>query len=118
MSTEPDKEGLQALNDRLEALKKSQGLGPRADEHYSAANQGWRMVTELVAGLGIGFAIGYGLDYAFGTLPIFMVIFTLLGFAAGINVMMRTAKEFGEEHAADAADKVGAAEAARNEKDD
>ena len=109
MGSEPDKEGLQALNDRLEALKKSQGPKARADEHYSAANQGWRMVTELVAGLGIGFAIGYGLDYAFGTLPIFMVIFTLLGFAAGINVMMRTAKEFGEGQAA---------EAARNEKDD
>lgn len=109
MATEPDKEGLQALNDRLEALKKSQGPKARADEHYSAANQGWRMVTELVAGLGIGFAIGYGLDTLFGTLPVFMVIFTLLGFAAGINVMMRTAKEFGEEEAA---------KAAREQKDD
>lgn len=105
MATEPDKEQLDALNDRLNELKKSQGPKARADEHYSTANQGWRMVTELVAGLGIGFAIGYGLDYAFGTLPLFMVIFTLLGFAAGINVMMRTAKEFGEDQAVHAARK-------------
>ncbi len=103
MATEPDTEQLKALNDRLEALKKTQGPKARADEHYSMANLGWRMVTELVAGLGIGFAIGYGLDKLFGTLPVFMVIFTLLGFAAGINVMMRTAKEFGEEEAAKAA---------------
>ena len=51
------------------------------------------MVIELVAGLGIGFGMGYGLDAAFGTQPFLMVIFTLLGFAAGIQTMMRTAKE-------------------------
>lgn len=105
MATEPDKEQLDALNDRLNELKKSQGPKARADEHYSQANLGWRMVTELVAGLGIGFGIGYGLDWVFGTLPVFMVIFCLLGFAAGINVMMRTAKEVGEDQAAHAARK-------------
>ena len=35
-------------------------------EHYSQAQLAWRMVVELVAGLGIGFAIGYGLDSLFG----------------------------------------------------
>ena len=64
------------------------------EEHYSQAQQAWRMVTEMVAGLGIGFGIGYGLDVLFGTSPFLMVLFTLLGIAAGINVMMRTAKEF------------------------
>ena len=52
------------------------------------------MVIELVTGLLIGFGMGYGLDSLLGTLPIFLVLFTLLGLAAGINVMMRTAKEF------------------------
>ena len=51
------------------------------------------MVTELVAGLGIGFGIGYGLDVFFGTLPWLMVIFTLVGLAAGIQTMLRTARE-------------------------
>lgn len=55
---------------------------------------GWRMVTELVAGLGLGFGIGYGLDSLLGTLPWLMLLFTMLGLAAGVNVMMRTAKEF------------------------
>ena len=63
------------------------------EEHYSQAQVGWRMVTELVAGIGIGFAIGYGLDVLFGTLPIFMVVFVLLGLAAGVKTMMATAKE-------------------------
>jgi ATP synthase protein I len=51
------------------------------------------MVTELVAGLGIGFGIGYGLDMAIGTAPFLMLIFTLLGFTAGVKTMMRSAKE-------------------------
>jgi ATP synthase protein I len=49
------------------------------------------MVTELVAGLLVGFGIGLGLDALFGTRPWLLVLFTLLGFWAGIRVMMRTA---------------------------
>ena len=41
----------------------------------------------------VGFGIGYGLDYFLNTLPIFLVTFTLLGFAAGVRIMMQTAKE-------------------------
>ncbi len=103
VATEPDKEGLQALNDRLEALKKTQLPEARADEHYSQAHLGWRMVIELVAGLLIGFGIGYGLDWAFGTLPLFLVLFILLGLAAGIRTMMRTAKEIQDDQEAHAA---------------
>lgn len=51
------------------------------------------MVIELVVGMGLGLAIGYGLDALFGTRPIFLVVFALLGFAAGIRTMLRTAEE-------------------------
>jgi ATP synthase protein I len=100
MVSDPDPKRLSELEDRIAAMKKTQTPKPRGDEHYSAASQGWRMVIELVAGLGIGFGIGYGLDVLFGTLPILMVIFTMLGLAAGIKTMMRTAAEFGKDHAA------------------
>ena len=86
---------LAALEERIAAAKGAQAPKPRGDEHYSAANLAWRMVIELVAGLGIGFGIGYGLDALFGTLPFLMVIFTFLGLAAGIKTMMRTAAELG-----------------------
>ena len=85
---------------RLAELEKriAEAKGAKEDskvaEHHSQAQLGWRMVTELVAGLMIGFAIGYGLDRLFGTLPILMVIFTMLGFAAGVRVMLRSAAEF------------------------
>ena len=57
------------------------------------------MIVELVVGILIGSGIGYGLDVFFGTLPWFLVPFTLLGFAAGVNVMLKTAKELQEEQA-------------------
>ena len=63
------------------------------------------MVVELVAGLGIGFGIGYGLDSLFGTIPIFLVLFTLLGLAAGVKTMLRTAQEIQEQKLADEAER-------------
>jgi ATP synthase protein I len=70
---------------------------PRIATNLDQASYAWRMVTELVAGLGIGFVIGYALDAWLGTKPLFLVVFILLGFAAGVNVMFRTAKEMQKE---------------------
>jgi ATP synthase protein I len=81
------------LEAKIAAAKKATEPKPRGDEHYSQANLAWRMVIELVAGLMIGFGIGFGLDSLFGTMPLFLVIFILLGLAAGIRVMLRTAQE-------------------------
>lgn len=97
MENEPQDERLKALNARIAAAKRANAPAPRADEHYSTANTAWRMVIELVAGLGIGFGIGYGLDHLFGTLPWFMLVFTGLGLAAGVKTMMRTAKDLQDE---------------------
>ena len=66
---------------------------PAAQDHHSMAQVGWRMVIELVTGLIIGAGIGYGLDWLFGTIPLFLVVFTLLGFAAGVQTMLRSARE-------------------------
>lgn len=97
MSGEPDPDRLKALEEKLAKARKAGAPKPRGDEHFSAASQGWRMVIELVSGLGIGFGIGYGLDLAFGTLPLCLVLFTLLGFVAGVKTMLRTAREIQNE---------------------
>lgn len=93
MEDRDQNEGLEALEHRINALKKSQAPKDHMDEHYSQAQLAWRMVIELVAGLGIGFGMGYGLDWAFGTLPLFLVVFTFLGLAAGVKTMLRSAEE-------------------------
>ncbi|MDE2648405.1 MAG: AtpZ/AtpI family protein [Paracoccaceae bacterium] len=96
--TESDKKSeIQVLSERLNALKKNKVDEPLLDDHYSQAHFAWRMVIELVAGLAIGFGIGWGLDYLFNSKPLFMILFILLGMAAGINVMLKTAREIGAE---------------------
>jgi ATP synthase protein I len=84
---------LRALDSRLERYRKPDETLPHSAEHYSQAQLAWRMVIELVAGLGIGFGIGYGLDRLLGTLPIFLVLFIFLGLAAGVKTMLRSARE-------------------------
>lgn len=95
---------LRDLEARLSGMGGEQP-GSRAEEHFSQANMAWRMVTELVAGLVLGFGIGYGLDQLFGTMPILLVIFVLLGLVAGVKTMMRTANEIGKKPGATGGDK-------------
>ncbi|WP_226782872.1 AtpZ/AtpI family protein [Oceaniglobus trochenteri] len=97
MADDPQSERMKALDRKIAAAKQANAPKARQDEHYSTANIAWRMVIELVAGLGIGFGIGYGLDVLMGTLPIFMLIFIGLGLAAGVKTMMRTAKELQDD---------------------
>jgi len=117
--TDPDQaERLAQLEARINRLKAKDAPKPHQEEHYSQANLAWRMVIELVAGLLIGFGIGYGLDVLFGTLPVFLVLFTLLGLAAGIKTMMRSAAELQQKNTADTANgnapEKGADERAKN----
>lgn len=93
MAPQTDSERLKALEDRLRRAKGEDDSPAHMDEHYSQAQLAWRMVIELVAGLGIGFGIGYGLDALFGTRPWLMVVFAILGFIAGVKTMIRSAKE-------------------------
>lgn len=93
MAEEPDRQKLDALTDRIQAAQKAQEPGPRRESKYTKASLAWRMVIELVVGMGLGVLLCYGLDVLFGTLPVFLMIFACLGFAAGIKTMMRTADE-------------------------
>jgi len=94
MSEDPFAERMKRLEDRLESARASR-VEPvsKAGAKYTQSSLAWRMVTELVAGMLLGLGIGWGLDSLFGTQPAFLVVFVLLGFAAGIRVMMRTAGE-------------------------
>ena len=88
-----EQERLRRLGERIAALK---GEAPGAQshpDHHAQAQMAWRMVSELVAGLLVGGGIGYGLDALLGTRPWLMVLFVLLGFAAGVKAMLRSARD-------------------------
>jgi ATP synthase protein I len=67
------------------------GSGPGMSKNASALARGFRLSTELVAGVLVGAFIGWALDKWLGIAPWGMIVFLLLGFAAGVVNVMRAA---------------------------
>jgi ATP synthase protein I len=65
--------------------------GQRSTTDSSALARGFRLSTELVAGVLAGAGIGWVLDRWLGISPWGMIVFLLLGFAAGVLNVMRAA---------------------------
>ena len=84
---------LQRLGKRLDsASRPSENVtGPRSAADASAYARGFRMSTELVAGVVVGALIGWLLDRWLGISPWGLIVFLLLGFAAGVLNVMRAA---------------------------
>ena len=92
MSEEPGEEE-RSFEERLKAARSRQGLDVRPPAPDSQSGDlggmspmgiGLRVGIELVSALVVAVAIGYGLDYLFGTKPILTAVFVLLGGAAGV----------------------------------
>jgi len=65
--------------------------GPSPTSDASAMARGFRLSTELVAGVLLGAALGWLLDHWLGISPWGLIVFLLLGFAAGVLNVMRAA---------------------------
>ena len=88
------------LERRLDSLSKSLDTGKRERMAAQAPRRsdtrgfslGIRLASEFVAAIIVGAAIGWGLDWLAGTTPWGMIGFLLLGFAAGVLNVMRSAE--------------------------
>ena len=88
------KVNLRNLDRKLEEFKsKKEKSRPKK---LKVKNDGWRMVIELVTGMILGIGLGMALDYLIGSEPLFLIVFSLLGFIAGVKTMMATAKKMNE----------------------
>jgi ATP synthase protein I len=94
---------LSDLDDRLRRLRErtpkeeeqtDEGAGPPTQSAYGFA---FRVGVEMVAALAVGGGIGWLLDRWLGTMPIFLLIFFLLGAAAGLLNVFRAAKELNRD---------------------
>ena len=84
---------LRRLGERLKDVSRrsENDSGPRLAADTSAFARGFRLSTELVAGVLVGAGIGWLLDRWLGISPWGLIVFLLLGFAAGVLNVMRAA---------------------------
>ena len=97
-NTPPEEAALSArlkrLGERLEqsnTSRSSGGSAPRPATDHAGFARGFRLSSELVAGVLFGAGLGWLIDKGLGTLPWGMFVFALLGFTAGVLNVMRQA---------------------------
>ncbi|WP_082434485.1 AtpZ/AtpI family protein [Devosia sp. A16] len=64
-----------------------------ANRNFSGWNRGMRLGTEFIAAILVGAGIGYLLDLGLKTGPWLMLVMLLVGFAAGVLNVVRSAAE-------------------------
>ena len=85
---------LQRLGERLardSASRTSAGPGEDGGVTASGYAKGFRLSSELVGGVLVGAGLGWGIDRLLGISPWGFIVFLLLGFAAGVLNVMRSA---------------------------
>ena len=85
-----DDKKIKSLNQRIQKAKGNSNLGQ--NKPPSPVGKAMKVVVEIVAAMAVGLVIGMLLDNYFDTRPIFILIFFLLGSAAGILNVFRVAK--------------------------
>jgi ATP synthase protein I len=84
---------LQRLGERLNQASRhpENAPTPRQSTDMSGFARGFRLSSELVAGVAVGALIGWLVDRWLGISPWGLIVFLLLGFAAGVLNVMRAA---------------------------
>ncbi|MCW5695884.1 MAG: AtpZ/AtpI family protein [Bauldia sp.] len=82
---------LRALGDRLNVRRVEMTPVEPSRTGARGESQGMKIAAEFVAGILVGGAIGWFLDNWLGTSPWGLIVFVLLGFAAGVLNALRTA---------------------------
>ncbi|HET7369780.1 MAG TPA: AtpZ/AtpI family protein [Gammaproteobacteria bacterium] len=96
----PEPDDLRALGAELDEARRRDGSRHKAPPP-TPIGIAFRFSTEMVSALVVGGLIGWGLDWLFGTKPILMIVFFMLGAAAGIRNVMRAAKQLNARAAAE-----------------
>jgi ATP synthase protein I len=83
---------LKRLGERLDksGIDRSQEPVASAPVDRTGLARGFRLSTEFVVGVLAGAVVGWAVDHWFKTSPGGLIVFTLLGFAAGVVNLVRT----------------------------
>ena len=90
---------LKEISTRLKIAKKNLKISEKSNGGSNAASMGkaLKISTELVAAVVVGTTIGFLLDNWFDTKPLLTVCFFLMGVAAGMLNVFRSAKKMNEK---------------------
>lgn len=72
-----------------ERAKLAEGA-PRGRGGMQGMAEGLKLASEFAAGIIVGGGIGFGIDHLAGSAPFGLIVFLMLGFAAGIRNVLRT----------------------------
>ena len=86
---------IKEITTRLEIAKKNISYTQKNDKSSNAASLGkaLKISTELVAAVVVGSTIGFLLDNWFGTKPLLIICFFIMGVTAGILNVFKSAKK-------------------------
>jgi ATP synthase protein I len=73
---------LKAQNERQSSVERARGMG-----------LGFRMASDFTAAVIVGAALGWGVDYVFHTTPWGLIVGILLGFVAGVKMVVAAASK-------------------------
>jgi ATP synthase protein I len=98
--TDNDPADLRSLDAQLKAARERsptpESRSTKGDGDRSGMATGLRLSAELIAGLLFGLGVGWLLDRWLGTAPWLLLVFMLLGIAAGIMNVIRTGNRANE----------------------
>ena len=83
---------LQDLDRRLDKSRAEHvARAPKEPPRRPGVAMALRLGADFVAGVVVGAAVGWGIDRLFGVSPWGLIVFVLLGFAAGVLSVLRSA---------------------------
>jgi ATP synthase protein I len=91
--TDGDRKRLDDLDGRLREARKGSEPPARASTHRELG-VAYRVMVEMIAGVGVGGFLGWWLDRWLGTAPLLLVALLLLGFAAGATNAYRAIRQY------------------------
>ncbi len=97
---DPDGRRLADIEERLRKAREKRGEVRQVESPNSKLGIAFRLVTELMAAVIVGGAMGWGLDRLFGTGPFLFIVMFMVGVTAGIFNVVRSAQQLNRDQAA------------------
>jgi ATP synthase protein I len=96
---DPDDRRLAEIEERLRRAREKRDEVRQIEAPNSKLGIAFRLVTELMAAVIVGGAIGWGLDRILGTGPFLLIVMFMVGAASGIFTVVRSAQQLNRDQA-------------------